>query len=52
MEQTALDSLKEAGFEPEEMISFIKKGKMSDFTKKYDAVMILADVTGFARKRF
>jgi len=47
--QTVLDSLKEVGFEPEEMISSINKGKMSDFTKKYDAVMIFADMTGFAR---
>jgi beta-N-acetylhexosaminidase len=44
-----MDSLKEAGFETEEMVSSIRKGKTTEFNKKYDAVMIFADLSGFAR---
>lgn len=47
--EVIMNLLKEAGFEPEEMKSSMIKGKVSDFTEKYDAVMIFADVTGFAQ---
>jgi len=47
--EAIFSSLKEAGFELEEMTCSTQKGKVSNFRSKYDAVMIFADVTGFAR---
>lgn len=41
--------LKQYGYEPEWMESGMAKGKVADFKKRYDAVMIFADISGFAQ---
>lgn len=51
-EQTAgyiLEALRKYGYDPVEMVSSMNKGRISDFRKKYDAVMIFADISGFAQ---
>ncbi len=44
-----MKTLKEYGYEPEPMVSSVQKGKIKDFRAKYDAVIIFADISGFAQ---
>lgn len=44
-----MSSLKKYGYEPELMVSSVDKGKIAEFKKRYDAVMIFADITSFAQ---
>jgi len=37
------------GYEPELMESSMEKGKIRDFKARYDAVMLFADISGFAQ---
>lgn len=44
-----MEALRAYGYEPEQMKSSVNKGKIEEFRKKYDAVMIFADISGFAQ---
>lgn len=51
-DQTAdhvMETLRRYGYEPERMESSMNKGKIADWKAKYDAVMIFADISGFAQ---
>ncbi len=44
-----LETLVRYGYEPELMESSMEKGKIRDFKARYDAVMLFADISGFAQ---
>ncbi len=44
-----LEALVRYGYEPELMESSMDKGKITDFKARYDAVMLFADISGFAQ---
>jgi len=44
-----MEALRRYGYEPELMEPSMEKGKIADFKAKYDAIMIFADISGFAQ---
>lgn len=44
-----MDSLKKCGYEPELMESSMNKGNIHALKEKYDAIMLFADINGFAQ---
>lgn len=44
-----METLKRYGYEPIRMESSMNKGKIREFRERYDAVMLFADISGFAQ---
>lgn len=44
-----METLRRYGYEPELMVSSMSKGKIADLKNRYDAIMIFADISGFAQ---